>query len=117
MHVLLGAVEHVLRVLAGLVGLLEVRLEVHVQRERVDVLELKRPEQRPTAIVRPVRRKVVVLNQGVDQTVGVASGGGLPDGGQSGRVLARLLGEGDAGEARQEDSAHDDRDVFGKKQK
>jgi hypothetical protein len=103
LHVLLGSIEHVLRLLAGLVGLLEVRLKVHVQRERVDVLELKRPEQRPTAIVRPVCRKVVVLNQGVDQTVRVASGGGLPDGGQSGRILARLLGE-QAWQGRQEKS-------------
>ena len=80
MHVLLGSVKHVLRFLVGRVGLLEVRLKVHVQRERVDVLELERPEQRPTAVVRPVCRKVVVLNEGVDQTVGVAGRGGLPDG-------------------------------------
>ena len=106
LHVLFGAVEHVLRQLAARVGLLEVHLKVHVQRERVDVLELERPEQRPSAVARPVRRKVVVLDEGVDQTVGVASGGGLPDGGQSGRVLTRLLREHARQHGKESESAH-----------
>ena len=72
LHVLFGAVEHVLRQLAARVGLLEVHLKVHVQRERIDVLELERPEERPTAVARAVRRKVVILDEGVDQPVRVA---------------------------------------------
>ena len=93
LHALFGAVEHVLRQLAARVGLLEVHLKMHVQRERVDVLELECPEQRPSAVARPVRRKVVVLDEDVDEPISVAGRGRLPDGGERRRVLAAGLGQ------------------------
>ena len=90
LQVVLGPVKELLRALAVVVSLVQGDPKVHVEREGIDVLELERPEQRPTAVTRAVLCKVAILDQRIDEAVRVAGRGALPNRGESRRVLARL---------------------------